>query len=79
MAQHAKRSPMSPGSIRAGLLALVPDALACLEGSLRGTRPVSGPALSSAWRVLELGMEDAPAPTARQVQTLGNVLELVHR
>ena len=79
MAQPANRSPMTPAAIRAGLLSLVPDALACLEGSLRGTRAVSGPALSSAWRVLELGMEETPQPAGRELQTLGNVLELVAR
>jgi hypothetical protein len=73
---------MTPDEINAALIALAPDALACIQRTLRGTdgfRPVKAQ-VDCAWKVVETAQRQQPASALSpddDVSELANVLRLV--
>jgi len=72
---------MKPEEIDTALLKLTPDAIACIERTLRGTMKVNQAVTATAWKVLELarkaGSLDEDAVAEDELSDLANVLQLV--
>tara|TARA_R100001460_G_scaffold89846_1_gene131385 strand:+ start:1704 stop:1931 length:228 start_codon:yes stop_codon:yes gene_type:complete len=73
---------MTPDELNTALIALAPDALGCIQRTLRGTdgfRPVKAQ-VDCAWRVIEVCQMQQPAEALKpseEVSELANVLRLV--
>ena len=74
---------MSPQEIDTALLKLAPDAIACIERTLRGTMKVNQAITATAWKVLDLarkaGSLDEDKVDEQQLDDLANVLQLVQK
>jgi hypothetical protein len=68
---------MTPLQVEEALVGLAPDAIACIERTLRGTiRPIKAQ-VDCAWRVVQLARDREVAVTESEVDDLTNVLQLV--
>ena len=73
---------MTPDQLNAAPIALAPDALECIQRTLRGTdgfRPVKAQ-VDCAWRVIDVCQNQQPAEALKpteEVSELANVLRLV--
>ena len=68
---------MTPLQVEEALVGLTPDAIACIERTLRGTiRPIKAQ-VDCAWRVVQLARDRDVAVTESEVDDLTNVLQLV--
>jgi hypothetical protein len=74
---------MSPQEIDTALLKLAPDAIACIERTLRGTMKVNQAITATAWKVLDLarkaGSLDESKVDEQKLDDLANVLQLVQK
>jgi|TARA_S200002703_G_scaffold30814_1_gene26826 hypothetical protein len=72
---------MTPEEIDTALLKLAPDAIACIERTLRGTMKVNQAITATAWKVLDLarkaGSVEKPDVDQEKLDDLANVLQLV--
>ena len=69
---------MSPQEIDTALLKLAPDAIACIERTLRGTMKVNQAITATAWKVLDLARK-AGSLDEDKLDDLANVLQLVQK
>ena len=74
---------MSPQEIDTALLKLAPDAIACIERTLRGTMKVNQAITATAWKGLDLarkaGSLDEDKVDEQKLDDLANVLQLVQK
>jgi len=72
-----KKEPMTPLQIQEALYHLAPDALACIERTLRGSiKPVKAQ-VDCAWKVIDVAQGREEAKVDTEVEDLANVLQLV--
>jgi len=71
---------MSPEEIDTALIKLAPDAIACIERTLRGTMKANQATTTAAWKVLELARKAGSVEVQvdeQKLDDLANVLQLV--
>lgn len=69
--------PMTPTQIQQALYRLAPDALTCIERTLRGSiKPVKAQ-VDCAWKVIDVAQGRAEVKEDSEVADLRNVLQLV--
>ncbi len=74
---------MTPAEIDTAILKLAPDAIACIERTLRGTMKANQATTTTAWKVLDLarkaGSLDSDDVSEEKLDDLANVLQLVQK
>lgn len=70
---------MTPAEVELSLLRLAPDAIACIERTLRGTIRPNKAQVDCAWRVISLAeSQEKEGVSSQDVDALANVLQLVN-